>query len=256
MAKGLTFERTEKKYVISDAQYRLLKTVLDRHMTEDVYGCYTICNIYYDTPNNDLIRRSIEKPLYKEKLRLRTYGVATDDSNSFLEIKKKYKGVVFKRRIALPLHEAMAYLEHGQIPQKTGQIFSEIDYLIHYYHVVPKLYLAYDRIALTGRNEESGLRITFDTHIRSRTDRLDLRERDDGEPLLPDGEWVMEIKASGAMPLWLTALLTEQKIYPSSFSKYGKAYTTLHTQQKKEPESCLQVFSTQPLPQQVFPLSK
>ncbi len=234
MSKGLTFERTEKKYSVNDEQYRLLKAVLDEHMREDVYGSYTICNIYYDTPNNDLVRRSIEKPVYKEKLRLRTYGVATDDSNSFLEIKKKYKGVVFKRRILLPLREAMAYLEQGRPPAETGQIFSEIDYFICYYGVVPKMYLAYDRIALTGAGAESGLRITFDTHIRSRTDRLDLREQDDGEPLLPEGQWVMEIKAPGAMPLWLTSLLTEQKIYPSSFSKYGNAYTSLHVPHKKE----------------------
>ncbi|MBQ9414975.1 MAG: polyphosphate polymerase domain-containing protein [Clostridia bacterium] len=224
MATGLTFQRTEKKYLLSEAQYRGLLDVLTEHMTPDEYGQYTICNIYYDTPDSDLIRRSIEKPVYKEKLRLRTYGVAKDGDSAFLEIKKKYKGEVYKRRIVLPLKEAMAYLERGDQPSQTGQIFREIDYMIHYYGVEPKLYLAYDRTAFAGVEEEAGLRVTFDTRIRSRTDRLDLREADDGKLLLPQGIYLMEIKAPGAMPLWLTDGLTKLEIYPVSFSKYGKIY--------------------------------
>ncbi len=225
MAKGLTFERSEKKYLLSTAQYTALRPVLDAHMTADKYEQYTVCNLYFDTEHNDLIRRSIEKPRYKEKLRLRSYGCVCDDDTVFLEIKKKFKGVVYKRRIVLPYKEVKAYLRNGTPPSKTGQIFREIDYFIHFYNVTPKLYLSYDRIALCGIGEEKRLRVTFDRNIRSRTDRLDLSIPPDGAPLLSEDDWLMEVKAPGALPLWLSEAFTALKIYPTSFSKYGRIYT-------------------------------
>lgn len=226
MAKGLTFERSEKKYLLTTAQYRAFRAILDEHMTADKYARYTVCNLYFDTLHNDLIRRSIEKPRYKEKLRLRAYGTVTDDDKVFLEIKKKYKGVVYKRRIRVPYGEIRDYLANGTPPPSDhGQIFREIDYFIHFYDVKPKLFLSYDRIALCGVGEEKGLRITFDRNIRSRTDRLDLAIPPDGETLLDEDIWLMELKAPGAVPLWLSAALTELKIYPTSFSKYGRIYT-------------------------------
>ncbi|MBQ4617683.1 MAG: polyphosphate polymerase domain-containing protein [Clostridia bacterium] len=224
MAKGLTFQRSEKKYMLDEAQYRALRKVLDEHMDADVYGRYTVCNLYFDTEHNDLIRRSIEKPRYKEKMRLRSYGTVGDDDKVFLEIKKKYKGVVFKRRIVLPYKEAKAYLYDGIPPSKDGQIFREIDYFLQFYRCEPKLFLSYEREALCGRGEEKALRITFDQQIRSRRDRLDLSIPPDGELLFEDDHWLMEIKAPGAMPLWLTSALTTLKIYPISFSKYGRIY--------------------------------
>ncbi|MBR5134997.1 MAG: polyphosphate polymerase domain-containing protein [Clostridia bacterium] len=244
LAKGLTFERSEKKYLLDDAQYGALKAVLERHMEEDAYGEYTVCNLYFDTEHNDLIRRSIEKPQYKEKMRLRSYGVVGDDDKVFLEIKKKYKGVVYKRRIKLSYQEAKAYLRDGTPPSVTGQIFNEIDYFIKFYGCKPKLYLSYDRVALCGLGAEKALRITFDRNIRSRTDRLDLSIPPDGAQLLEDGKWLMEVKAPGAMPLWLTAALTELKIYPTSFSKYGRIYeyNERQKQEEGEKESCLQVY--------------
>lgn len=243
MAKGLTFQRSEKKYLLTDEQYRALRAVLKDHMEEDKYGCYTVCNLYFDTEHNDLIRRSIEKPRYKEKMRLRSYGAVGDDDKVFLEIKKKYKGVVFKRRIVLPYREARAYVYDGVPPTEQGQIFKEINYFIRFYGCVPKLYLSYDREALSGKGEEKGLRITFDRNIRSRRDRLDLSVPPDGEPLLAEGLWLMEIKAPLSMPLWLTAALTDLKIYPNSFSKYGKIYEhEYYTDLEGEDDPCLQAF--------------
>ena len=229
MAQGLTFQRSEKKYLLNAEQYRALHEVLDAHMQADVYGHYTVCNIYFDTDYNDLIRRSIEKPEYKEKLRLRAYGTVGAQDKVFLEIKKKFKGEVFKRRIKVPLCEIEAYLKDGTPPPSDhGQIFREIDYFLRFYRCYPKLFLSYDREALRGVDGEKGLRITFDTNIRSRTDRLNLTVPPDGERLLEDGVWLMEIKAPGAMPLWLTEALTRLDIYPTSFSKYGRIYATMH----------------------------
>ena len=225
MAKGLTFERAEKKYLLTTAQYTALRQILDEHMTADKYEKYTVCNLYFDTEHNDLIRRSIEKPHYKEKMRLRSYGVVTDDDKVFLEIKKKYKGVVYKRRIVLPYGEAKAYVYKGIPPSQTGQIFREIDYFIKFYKAAPKLYLSYDRIALCGVGEEKGLRVTFDRNIQSRTTDLDLSVPPSGEQLLGPDEWLMELKAPGAVPLWLSDALTRLAIYPTSFSKYGRIYT-------------------------------
>lgn len=238
MAKGITFERSEKKYLLNDEQYAALRVVLDEHMVPDKYERYTVCNLYFDTEYDDLIRRSIEKPRYKEKLRLRSYGTVTDEDKVFLEIKKKYKGVVFKRRIVAPYGEIRDYLENGTPPPSDhGQIFKEIDYFINFYQCRPKLFLSYSRIALCGVGEKKGLRVTFDRNIRSRTDRLDLSIPPDGEQLLEDGLWLMEVKAPGAIPLWLSEAFTRLKIYPTSFSKYGRVYTKNQLQKRKEGET-------------------
>ncbi len=237
MAKGLTFQRSEKKYLLTTAQYTALRSVLDAHMTADKYGQYTVCNLYFDTEHNDLIRRSIEKPRYKEKMRLRSYGAVSDDDKVFLEIKKKYKGVVYKRRIVLPYKEAKAYLYEGKPPSETGQIFREIDYFIRFYNAAPKLYLSYDRLALCGVGEEKGLRVTFDRNIQSRTHDLDLSIPPSGEQLLEPDQWLMELKAPGAVPLWLSEALTSLRIYPTSFSKYGKIYSRDQLRLQEEGEA-------------------
>lgn len=233
------FERVEKKYLVPAGKLGPLLHALRGYVEEDAYGQYTICNLYYDTKNYDLIRRSLEKPKYKEKLRLRSYGVPTSDTPTFLEIKKKYNGVVYKRRVQLPYSAAMAYLEDGVMPSCGDcQILKEIDYLLGYYKPTPKLYLAYDRVAFCGL-EDPSLRITFDENIRSRRTALELSSGDYGEPLFTNGERLMEIKAGAALPLWLTKILSEHKIYPVSFSKYGNIY--LKNLQAKEAPTCLPV---------------
>lgn len=218
------FKRVEKKYMLSHDQYEMLGQRLQAHMSMDRFGRHTICNVFFDTQDFYLTRTSVEKPVYKEKLRLRSYGVPTEGDDVFIELKKKYKGVVYKRRVALPLKEARAYLYQGVKPQKKSQILSEIDYFLQMNELQPMVYLCYDRIALFG-NEDNALRVTFDTNIRWRESSLDLALGAWGQPLLGDGQVLMEIKIHGAMPLWLSNLLDELQVYPASFSKVGTVYT-------------------------------
>ena len=218
------FERTEKKYLLTKEQYDALLEKSKGKIEADEYGLTSICNIYFDTEDSELIRNSIEKPIYKEKLRLRSYGVPeSETSKVFLEIKKKFDGVVYKRRVAMTYKEAEEYLKNHVVPNVNPQILKEIDYIISYYNLKPKLFLAYDRIAYYGVDDKE-LRITFDKNIRSREDNLSLFAGSDGTMLLEDDYLLMEIKSNGAMPLWLTNLLSELHIYPLSFSKYGNIY--------------------------------
>ena len=173
------FERTEKKYLLSETKYNKVLKLIQPYMQQDEYGLTTICNIYFDTESNDLIRRSIDKPIYKEKLRLRSYGIPRENDNVFLEIKKKWKSTVYKRRITLSYKESEDYLYRGILLETKSQIFKEIDYFINFYDPQPKLFLAYDRVAYIGINDSS-LRITFDSNIRSRTDDLHLADGDKG----------------------------------------------------------------------------
>lgn len=233
----MIFARTEKKYRISAEKKERFLQAISPYVDEDAYGRYSLCNIYFDTQSDELIRTSIEKPIYKEKLRLRSYGVPCETDEVFLEIKKKYKGVVYKRRVMMTLQQAMEYIKTGKIPvEADSQIMREIDYFINFYHPEPKLYLAYDRLAFTGR-EDPQLRITVDEEVRSRRDRLDLTQGDEGERLLGDGEAILEIKTNGAMPLWLTGILAQEEIYPISFSKYGEIYKRELLQREKQ-EKC------------------
>ncbi|NCC69631.1 MAG: polyphosphate polymerase domain-containing protein [Clostridia bacterium] len=217
------FRRYEKKYLLDNRQLEGLKNSLSQFMTQDAYGNYTICNLYFDTGDYALIRASIEKPAYKEKLRLRSYGVPKADDPVFAEIKKKYNGVVYKRRVAMTDMEASDYFLHGRQPENDGQIMHEIDWFVKRYHPVPKAFIAYDRTALSGI-QDSELRVTFDKNIRWRGTTLDLSQGDWGMPLLQPGVTLMEIKIPGASPLWLSRLLAQLQIYPASFSKYGVCY--------------------------------
>lgn len=217
------FNRYEKKYLMSQPIYTALRKRLSKYMTEDEYGKHTICNIYYDTPDNLLIRRSIEKPVYKEKLRLRSYGIPTLDTKVFLEMKKKYNKVVNKRRIQLTLREAYDYVEHGIRPKEDSQILREMDFFLDRYTLERGLYLAYDRVALFG-NEDKNFRVTFDMNIRSRKEYMGLEDGDFGNLLIPQGYYLMESKVMGSTPLWFTKILSELQIFPASFSKYGNFY--------------------------------
>lgn len=226
VSAGMVFERYEKKYRLPEETYLQLIEHLGEHMQADQYGKHTICSLYFDTKDYLLIRRSIEKPKYKEKLRLRSYGIPTSDTNVYLELKKKLKGVTYKRRISMTYAEAKQYLICGEQPSESSQIMDEINWFRRQYRPVPKVLLFYERIALFGK-EDPNLRITFDTDIRYRTDDFDLMSGDKGTPMLQPGERLMEIKVSGALPFWLCRILSELKIYPTSFSKYGTAYREL-----------------------------
>ena len=218
------FSRIEKKYLLNKSQFEHVIRALEPYMEIDEYGLHTIRNIYYDTSNQELIRTSLDKPCYKEKFRVRCYGEPTQDAKIFLEIKKKYQGVVNKRRIALPYKEAMAYLNDGTKPQKTDwQIFREIDYFFNHYDLRPEVYLAYDRIALFGK-ENPDFRVTFDQNIRSRNSKLLLENDTDTTLLLEEGYRLMEVKISDSLPLWFVDILNREQIRNISFSKYGNVY--------------------------------
>jgi SPX domain protein involved in polyphosphate accumulation len=227
------FKRYEKKYLLDDQQYHQLRQRLSERMIPDQYGKSTICNIYFDTPNYHLIRRSIEKPVYKEKLRLRSYGVPREDSTVFIELKKKYKGVVYKRRVDTSLAQAVRYLYLGETLLKPSQITKEIDWFIyHYQKIVPAIFISYDRVAQYNK-ENNDLRITFDSNILWREETLDLSKGAWGNELLLSNQKIMEIKIPGAMPVWLADLLNDLRIYPCSYSKYGNAYKTKFIKENK-----------------------
>ncbi len=227
------FNRIEKKYLLPESIYLAVREKLVPYMEVDRFGLTTICNIYYDTDNNELVRRSIEDPVYKEKLRLRCYGVPTLDSLSFLEIKKKYDGVVNKRRVTMPLREAYEYLENGTYPNKElsygeALTFKEMDFFIGRYQTIrPALLLCYDRIAMFQTTNPE-FRITFDTNIRSRRTDLRMEHGSDGTQLLPQGYYLMETKIMDASPLWFTQLMSELSVYLTPFSKYGNIYKKEH----------------------------
>lgn len=218
-----TFKRYEKKYVISQSQYERLFIDLEEYIVPDAYGSYTICNLYYDTAFYELIQKSIAKPFYKEKLRLRSYGQVGENESVFLEIKKKSDGIVYKRRKQMPLSVAVKGIQSGKTFESSGQIGRELDWFLQRYEVEPKVYIAYDRLAYAGK-EDGRLRITFDRRIRYREDRLELSADTQGVPLMEEDFMVMEIKIPESMPFWLARLLSKHQIYPTSFSKYGTYY--------------------------------
>jgi len=217
------FKRVEKKYRISTAQKDKLLAMISDKLVPDEYGKSTVCSLYLDTPSYLLIRNSIEAKTYKEKLRLRSYGVPTGDTRVFLEIKKKFDGVVYKRRVSMSLDAAKEYINGGESPIKS-QIMSEIDYAMSFYgHPKPSILVAYEREAFYVKDDPN-VRLTFDSNIRYRNEELFLEKGNHGNRIMPEGELILEIKTSGAMPLWLSSALCELGIFPSSFSKCGNAY--------------------------------
>ncbi|GHU93753.1 molecular chaperone [Clostridia bacterium] len=198
---------------------------------------YPICNLYYDTDDNHLIRTSLSKPLYKEKLRLRSYGRQELTSKVYIEIKKKFRGTVNKRRSAIRLIDAYGFVESGELPElqpcMNAQVLREIEYLLSQRELKPKVWLSYERRAFFSSGN-SDLRVSFDTNILTR--RGDLRLESDiyGEALLPRDTWLMEIKSASNFPLWLSRLLSEHGIFPVSFSKYGTEYAQTLTVPPRE----------------------
>lgn len=218
-----TFKRKELKFALSEEKFRSLWERLEGMVLADKYAKETVSNIYFDNDYDELIRTSMSKPVYKEKLRLRCYGVPDDSTTAFAEIKKKYKGIVYKRRECMSYAEAYNWLVNGAAPLQQTQVTGEIDYIIKKYGLYPKIAIFYDRTAYYAKDDEE-FRITFDSNIRSRTTQLDLRMGTFGELLEDQPYCVMEIKAVGAVPVWLTDILSERQIYLGSFSKYGSIY--------------------------------
>ena len=222
LAKNI-FTRIEEKYVITSDKLDAIAPVLAQHMHGDDYGMSTVCSMYFDTPDMRVIRASVDAKAYKEKLRLRCYGVPTQTSNAFVELKKKYLGIVYKRRFKMPYANAVSFLT-GLSPAPDTQMGREVDYFLRFYpDLQPMIDIFCERVALFG-NDDEGLRLTVDRNIRYRMDELDLTRGSRGTPILPEDTFIMEIKSFTAFPLWLTRLLDENGIYPQKFSKYRHAY--------------------------------
>jgi hypothetical protein len=224
------FNRYENKYIIDEAVRARLQARLEDEMAPDAYnglGTYRVCNLYYDTYDDQVIRASLSSPSYKEKLRLRTYGTPAADSEAFLEIKKKANKLVNKRRSAMPPEAAYAFARSGVPPKiesgMNAQVVREIEYMLARRPLSPKVYIAYERRAYVGTGN-SDLRVSFDTNIVTRRHDLRLESGVYGERLMPEDQWLMEIKTARSIPLWLSSLLAEYKIYPQGFSKYGVEY--------------------------------
>lgn len=228
------FQRHELKYLLTAAQKQQILDAMAPYMEPDAYGPTIIRNLYYDTDSYRLIRRSMEKPVYKEKLRVRSYARADADSTVFVELKKKYKSVVYKRRLSLPEGEAMAWLNERQACGRPSQIAREIDSFLDYYGPLhPTVFLSYQREAYAERGGGS-FRVTFDERILARQEDLSLACEPDGASLLAPGLVLMELKCSGGLPLWMTGALSRSRSFKTSFSKYGTAYQTLIFPQLKE----------------------
>jgi len=216
---GNIFERKEIKYLLSKEQYLTIMDHVKCHMEPDKFGRSTIQSLYFDTDTDLLIRTSIDKPYYKEKLRLRSYGIAGMNDKVFLEIKKKFAGIVYKRRISLPQCDVKEFIE-GRLNLET-QIGKELNYFRDFYKTLkPSTLLIYDREAYF----EGNLRVTFDHDIKYRKFDLTLDKGFYGNNLIEPEQVLMEIKVNGAMPFWLVETLELAKAYKTSFSKYGLSY--------------------------------
>ncbi|MDR1061395.1 MAG: polyphosphate polymerase domain-containing protein [Clostridiales bacterium] len=223
------FKRYEQKHLVTREQAAALAGAFSRRMAPDRYGEYLVQNLYYDTAGWDVVRASIEKPVYKEKLRLRCYGVPNRESKAFLELKKKYRGVVYKRRIAFPAQALGGGTVRAIVSRDSSQIGRELDFYMRANPVSERMYISYLRTALAGEagGPEAGLRVTFDTDVRFRLDLLDYAHPGDGWGALPSDRALMEIKTLGGMPMWMARALCENGAFPAGFSKYGACYAAI-----------------------------
>lgn len=247
------FNRFEQKYLLDQFQYERILEKINYYMVLDGYnqknGFYTISNIYYDTRDDLLIKKSLSKPIYKEKMRLRAYGIPNLNSDVYMEIKKKYNGLVNKRRTTIKLNDAYDYISNRKRPQQSPihnlQVLNEIDYFLSRYNVIPTVYIAYDRKAYTLGD----FRVTFDRNIRTRRFDLNLEMGTYGTPLLLENQWLMEVKSEYALPLWFVKCLSENHLYATSFSKYGSEFKQnnekSHFNVEGETQTCMSPFFSQ-----------
>lgn len=235
MAFQTVFKRYELKYLLTQEQKQRIEAAMAPYMQLDAYGRTIIRNLYYDTENYALIRASIEAPVYKEKLRLRSYSQAAGDSTVFVELKKKYDSVVYKRRLPLPEKAAMEWLAGGKPFRPDTQIAREIDWFLERHPTVrPVVFLSYGREAYHTR-QPGDFRVTFDDTIQCREEAVSLQAPVWGDALIPEGTVLMEIKCSGGIPLWMVSALSANGIRKTSFSKYAMAYKSrIHPRIKQE----------------------
>lgn len=227
MEDRTVFKRYELKYLLTREQKAQMLCAISQYLTPDAHGRTTIRNVYFDTDNYRLARASIEKPYYKEKLRIRSYALAAPETPVFVELKKKVGSVVYKRRLTMPEGQAMRWVAGDKSVAPRTQIASEIDSFIDYYGTLrPAAFLTYDREAYFDRADDT-FRVTFDGNILCREDGISLELGAWGQPLLEGGMALMEVKCAGGIPLWMTRVLSDMRLYKTSFSKYGTAYASM-----------------------------
>ena len=224
------FNRVEQKYVLTKNQYNDLFSEIKDYLEKDQYYRSKICNLYFDNDNNDFIINSLEKPIFKSKIRLRSYGVPYLNDIVYLELKGKYEGIVYKRRLDIKLKDFYNYI-NKDIIKDNNQVMKEIDYVIKQFNLKPKLFIGYDRLSYFDKNNIN-FRITFDFNLRSREDELKLELGDNGN-LYNKDLVIMEVKSLQSIPLWFTKILSKKKIYPNSFSKYGEIYMKMNERKEK-----------------------
>lgn len=229
------FKRYELKYLFTIKQVNEFLKLLNIYTKHDIYYQSSIRNIYYDTPTYLLIRKSIEKPEYKEKLRIRTYQIINDNQDVFIELKKKYKSVVYKRRISLPYSNAISFLKNKEI-DNNNQVVNEIKYVLNFYQdLKPMIFLSYERESYIGLDDEN-FRVTIDRNIIWRDYDVDLSKGIYGENILEEDKVLVEIKTNRGYPKWLVDFLSENKIYKTSFSKYGNVYYHIVKKEREKKE--------------------
>lgn len=232
MTYQTTFKRYEIKYLLTQKQKEIILQAMEPYMKLDNYGRTTIRNIYFDTDTFRLIRRSLEKPTYKEKLRIRSYQRTASEDPVFVELKKKYKSVVYKRRLTLPEAQVISSFEQGLPLPVHSQIANEIEYFRSYYDDLhPTVFLSYEREAFYSL-DGGDFRVTFDENILYRQQDLSLSSDIYGIPVIDPDQTLMEIKTSGGLPLWMSHELNRLGLYQTSFSKYGRAYQHIYTKSK------------------------
>jgi SPX domain protein involved in polyphosphate accumulation len=228
------FRRYEKKFLMDAGVMEQLLPLVEEHMVPDKFcvggRTYHICNLYFDTEQDDVIRESLQHPYYKEKLRLRSYGLPqTGEDSVFLELKKKVNRIVTKRRAKLSYSQAAAFLREGTVPPGAEymqrQVLGEIDYYLSHKDVTPTTLISYDRMAYFDRADKN-FRLTFDSNLRHLRGDASFHHGREGELLFPEDFRLMEVKVSSAYPKWFADLLSEHRVFPHSFSKYGVAYKT------------------------------
>ena len=231
MENQMIFKRYELKYLITRKQQLELCRAMEPYMVPDRFSHSSVRNIYYDTPNYRLIRQSLDKPIYKEKLRVRSYERAGAQDSVFVELKKKYNSVVYKRRLEMPQQQALEAML-GRAPLPDTQIGREIEAALDFYReLIPRVFLSYERDSYHAL--DSDFRLTFDDTIRYRTDALTLNSEPWGHPLLDCDMVLMELKIPDSIPLWMAGLLSRMSIRNTGFSKYGAAYTQLMSETRK-----------------------
>ena len=241
MAYQKVFKRHELKFIVTKAQKAVILQEIKRYMIPDRFGRSTIRNIYFDTDDYILARHSIVKPDFKEKLRIRSYDRADRESTVFVELKRKFDHVVYKRRVAMPEAEAMKWMQganagtpgaaRGSDQGTCTQMQREIEYFLSYYSDLrPMVFLSYNREAYRMKDtaecsaSDSDFRVTFDENILCRDYDISLASEIYGDMVLDEYKVLMELKCSGGIPRWMTKVLSEERIYKTAFSKYGTAY--------------------------------